>query len=145
MMTPEQTKMMMDMFTDPLFRQGLGEFFIKMQQDGMEAAKKCWGTTPYAASFPDAPQMMERMTDFYSALGFVPLAKYEALQKVADKLEAENRLLRNTIRELQQSFMAEGGAKAQQVWQDAIDKQLEMNREISKSFFDAFSPFKPSK
>ncbi len=145
MMTPDQAKMMIDMFANPMFRQGAGEFFSKMQQDGMEAAKKFWGTTPYASNFPDAQQMMERMADFYSALGFVPLAKYEALQKETDDLRAENRLLRETIRELQQSFIAEGGAKAQQAWQGVIDKQMEMNREVAKSFFDAFSPFKTQK
>ena len=145
MMTPDQAKMMIDMFANPMFRQGAGEFFSKMQQDGMEAAKKFWGTTPYASNFPDAQQRMERMADFYSALGFVPLAKYEALQKETDDLRAENRLLRETIRELQQSFIAEGGAKAQQAWQGVIDKQMEMNREVAKSFFDAFSPFKTPK
>ena len=51
MMTPDQAKMMIDMFANPMFRQGAGEFFSKMQQDGMEAAKKFWGTTPYASNF----------------------------------------------------------------------------------------------
>jgi uncharacterized protein YlxW (UPF0749 family) len=87
--------------------------------------------------------MCERMADFTSAMGFVPLAKYEELRKEVDGLKAENQLLRDTIRELQNSFMAEGGAKAQQAWQSVIDKQLEMNREVAKGFFDAFKPFKP--
>lgn len=143
MMTPEQFKWMMDLAANPMFKQGAGEFFLKMQQEGLEAARKFWGTTPYATTFPDAQQMMERMADFTSAMGFVPLAKFEALQKENDSLKAENRMLRDTIRELQQSFMAEGGAKAQQAWKEVIDKQLEMNREVAKSFFDAFSPFKP--
>lgn len=145
MMTPEQFKWMMDLAANPMFKQGAGEFFIKMQQEGLEAARKFWGTTPYATTFPDAQQIMERMADFTSAMGFVPLAKYEALQKENDSLRAENRMLRDTIRDLQQSFMAEGGAKAQEAWKEVIDKQLEMNREVAKSFFDAFSPFKPTK
>lgn len=145
MYTPDQARMMMELFANPMFRQGANEFFSKMQQDGMDAAKKFWGTTPYAANFPDAQQMMERMADFTSAMGFVPLAKYQELEKAMDSLKAENQLLRDTIRELQNSFIAEGGAKAQQAWQGVIDKQIEMNREVAKSFFDAFSQFKPPK
>jgi hypothetical protein len=29
-----------DLFTNPLFRMGFVDFFLKMQQDGIEAAKK---------------------------------------------------------------------------------------------------------
>jgi len=144
-MSPDQFKLMMEAFANPLFRQSAGETFSKMQQDGIEAARKFWAATPYAAVYPDAQQMMDRMADFTSAMGFVPLAKYEALQKEVDSLKSENQLLRDTIRELQHSFMADGGVKAQQAWKDVIDKQLEMNREVAKSFFDAFSPSKPDK
>jgi hypothetical protein len=143
MYTPDQSRLMMELFANPMFRQGASEFFSKMQQDGMDAARKFWGTSPYASAFPDAQQMCERMADFTSAMGFVPLAKYEELRKEVDGLKAENQLLRDTIRELKNSFMAEGGAKAQQAWQSVIDKQLEMNREVAKGFFDAFKPFKP--
>lgn len=143
MMTPEQARLMMEMFSNPMFRQGAGEFFSKMQQEGMEAAKKFWGTSSYASAMPDAQQMVERMAEFYGSMGFVPLAKYEALLKEMDSLKTENQLLRDTIRELQQSFMAEGGVKAQQAWQGVIDKQLELNREATRSFFDALKQFKP--
>lgn len=143
MYTPEQSRMMMELFANPMFRQGAGEFFSKMQQEGMEAAKKFWGTSSYASTLPDAQQMIERLADFYGAMGFVPLVKYEELRKEVDSLKAENQLLRDTIRELQQSFIAEGGVKAQQAWQGVIDKQLEMNREATRSFFDALKQFKP--
>jgi hypothetical protein len=143
MYTPEQSRMMMELFANPMFRQGAGEFFSKMQQEGMEAAKKFWGTSSYASTLPDAQQMIERLADFYGAMGFVPLVKYEELRKEVDSLKAENQLLRDTIRELQQSFIAEGGVKAQQAWQSVIDKQLELNREATRSFFDALKQFKP--
>jgi hypothetical protein len=143
MYTPEQSRMMMELFANPMFRQGAGEFFSKMQQEGMEAAKKFWGTSSYASTLPDAQQMIERLADFYGAMGFVPLVKYEELRKEVDRLKAENQLLRDTIRELQQSFIAEGGVKAQQAWQGVIDKQLELNREATRSFFDALKQFKP--
>jgi hypothetical protein len=145
MYTTEQARMMMELFSNPIFRQGAGEFFSKMQQDGMEAAKKFWGASPYASALPDAQQMVERMADFYSAMGFVPLAKHEAALKENESLKSENKLLRDTIRELQQSFMAEGGVKAQQAWQSVIEKQLELNREATTSFFDALKQFKPPK
>jgi hypothetical protein len=143
MYTPEQSRMMMELFASPMFRQGAGEFFSKMQQEGMEAAKKFWGTSSYASTLPDAQQMIERLADFYGTMGFVPLVKYEELRKEVDSLKAENQLLRDTIRELQQSFIAEGGVKAQQAWQGVIDKQLELNREATRSFFDALKQFKP--
>lgn len=145
MITPEQTRMMMEMFNNPMFRQGAGEFFSKMQQEGMESAKKFWGTSSYASTLPDAQQMIERMAEFYGSMGFVPLAKYEELRKEMDSLKTENQLLRDTLRELQQSFIAEGGVKAQQAWQGVIDKQLEMNREATRSFFDALKQFNPPK
>jgi hypothetical protein len=131
-----QTKMMMDLLNNPLFQQGASEYFKLAQQQGMEAARKFWGASPAANVFPDAQQMFERMADFSSALGFVPLVKYEQLQQELDKVKAENQLLRNTISDLQQSFNAENAMKAQQAWQEVVDKQLEMSREITQSFFD---------
>jgi hypothetical protein len=132
-----QIKMMMDLLNNPAFQQGANEYFKLLQQQGMEAASKFWGASPNATMFPDAAQMMERMADFYSAMGFVPLAKFEELQKEHYKLRAEDQLLRDTIRNLQQTFSAENGAKAQEAWQSVVDKQLEMSREVTKSFFEA--------
>jgi hypothetical protein len=143
MYTPEQVRMMMEMFANPMFKQGAGEFFSKMQQEGMEAAQKFWGTSPYASALPNAQQMIERMAEFYGSLGFVPLAKYESVLKENESLKSENKSLRDTIRELQQTFMAEGGVKAQQAWQGVIDKQMELNREATKGFIDALKQFKP--
>ena len=145
MMNPEQWKQMMELFANPMFRQGAGEVFSKMQQEGLDAARKFWGTTPWAATVPDAQQFVERMADFSKAMGFVPLAEHQALQKEVERLNAENRMLRDTVRELQQSFIAESGAKAQEVWKDVIEQQMEMNREVAKNFFDAFTPFMPQK
>jgi hypothetical protein len=41
--------------------------------------------------------------------------------------------------------MAEHGAKAQQAWQEIVDKQLEMSREVTKSFFDVLKQPTPTK
>ena len=78
-------------------------------------------------------------------MGFVPTAKYEALQQENESLKAEIEQLRNMLRDLQQSFIAEGGAKAQRAWQDVIDKQMELNREATRNFFDALKQFNPPK
>jgi len=141
MFTPDQVRMFQEMFANPMFRQGAREFMLHLQREGQQAARKFWQESPYAAMLPDKQQVMERMADFASAMGWVPLAKYEALQQENAALKAENDRLRDTLRELQQSFMAESGAKAQRAWQDVVERQMAMNREATQSFFDALSQF----
>lgn len=145
MYTPEQAKLMLDLFANPMFKQGADEFFKRMQQEGMEAARKFWGASPYATAFPDAQQLCERMADFYAAVGFVPMAKHQEIVKENDNLKAENKLLRDTLHALQQGMIAEGGVKAQQAWQEVVDKQLEMNREVARGFFDVMKQFNAPK
>src|SRR3569832_2195567 len=72
-----QIKMMMDLLNNPAFQQGANEYFRMLHQQGTEVASKFWSASPKAAMFPEAGQVMERMADFYSAMGFVPLAKFE--------------------------------------------------------------------
>jgi regulator of replication initiation timing len=136
MMTEQQMRMMIEMFSNPMFKNGANEFLKISQQQGMEAANKFWGISSQNNAFPDANKMMERMAEFYQTLGFVTQTKYDELMKQYASLEAENQMLRDSIRELQQRFIAENSAKAQQAWQDVVDKQLEMGREVTKSFFD---------
>ncbi len=145
MMTEQQMRMMMEMFSNPAFKQGANEFLKIAQQHGMEAAKKFWGISSENQAFPDAEKMMERMADFYQAIGFVSQAKYDDLVKENNNLKTENQMLSNTIRELQQKFMAENGAKAQKAWQEIVDKQLDMSREVTKSFFDVLKQSSPTK
>jgi len=145
MMTSEQARMMMEFFANPMFKQGSEEFFKIAQQQGMDAAKKFWGDVAAKNAFPNAEKMLEGVSSFYESMGFVPLAKYEALLKEHGKLQAETQILRDALRELQQSFVAENGAKAQQAWQEIVDKQLEMSREVTKSFFDVMKQSSPPK
>lgn len=136
MMTEQQLRMMMEMFNNPMFKQGSEQFFKIAQQQGMEAARKFWGSAFDDKAFPNADQIMERMADFQASFGVVPLTKYEELNKENNALKVENQLLCDTLRNLQQSFIAENSNKAQQAWQDIADKQLEMSREVTKNFFD---------
>lgn len=145
MMTEQQMRLMLEMFANPAFKQGAAEFMSVAQQQGMEAAKKFWGISSGNQNFPDAEKMMESMAEFYKTLGFVPMNKYAELQKELETLQKENRLLRETIQDLQQRFMAESNDKAQQAWQEIVDKQLEMSREVTKSFFDVLKQSSPTK
>ena len=145
MMTEQQMRMMIEMFSNPMFKQ-VGNDFLKIaQQQGMEAANKFWGVSLESQSFPGAEKMMEQMAEFYKTLGFVSQAKYDELMSQYASLKAENQMLRETVQELQQRFVAENSAKAQQAWQEVVDKQLEMSREVTKSFFDVHKQSSPEK
>ncbi len=132
-----QTKMMMDLLNNPLFQQGATQYYKLAQQQGLKAAQKFWSSSPSANEFPDAQQMLDRMADFSSAMGFVATDKYNKLKKENEKLSSENQLLRDTLRQLQETYSAENSEKAQEAWQNVVDKQLKMSNEITKSFFEA--------
>jgi hypothetical protein len=139
MFTEDMTKEMMDLFTNPLFKRGFFDFFLKMQQDGIEAARKLWDNSAQKQSLvPNATEMYERMIDFYIILGFVPRVKYDEMAKENKNLKTENKFLRDAMRELQLNLFKDGGEKAQQIWNDSIDKQLDLHKEIAKNFFEIF-------
>ena len=143
MLDEYMTKKMMDFFTNTLFKIGFSEFFLKMQEEGIEAARKFW--IPYAQKnnlFPNAGDMYERILDFYIVLGFVPTAKYDKVLMENKKLEEENKFLKDTIRVLQLNLFSEGGEKTQQIWESSIDKQLELNQGLAKNFFGIFRQLK---
>ena len=135
-------KNMMELFSNPLFRAGFSEFTSKAQLEGLEAAKKFWGLSEYGKTFPYSGDMVERLNDWYSVLGFVPSAKYNQVAEENTKLKAENQLLRNMIKDLQLNLFTEGGEKAQQVWHDIIDNQIKRNAEVANTFFEAIRQFK---
>lgn len=139
----EMLKQMLDLFANPLFRQGFYEFAAKAQQEGMEAAKTFWGLSDHSKAFPYSGDMYERLADWYKLLGFVPKAEYDKAMEENAALKAENQLLKNTLHDMQLKFFAEGGEKAQQAWQDIIDQQLKMNAAVADTFFEAMRQFKP--
>lgn len=139
MFNEDMVKSMMDLFANPIFRKGFLDFYLKMQQEGIEEARKAWNKTgEKKTSFPDAQEIYEKMADFYMLLGFIPRVKYEDLLKENEALKKENVFLKDTIKELQLNLFREGSEKAQQAWQTVVDKQLEMNREFTTSFLEQF-------
>ena len=145
MFNDECNSKMNDMFTNPLFKMGFFDFFLKMQQEGIEAARKYWMTYAQQNSlFPNTLDTYERMADFYIILGLVPKIRYDEVLNENKSLKDENTFLRDTIRELQINLFAEGGETAQNIWHKSIDKQLEVNKEIAKNFFELFRMLKVS-
>lgn len=140
----ECTRKVMEMYSNPLFKKEFFDFFIKMQQEGIEAAKKFWGISYGANMFPNAMEFYEKLVDFYIVLGFIPRAKYDEVVKENEKLKHENTFLRDTIKQLQMKVFTEGGQHIQESWQNVIDKQFDMNKEIAKNFFDLFRQLKVS-
>ncbi len=142
MYNEEMIKTMMGMFADPLFKKGFYDFFGKMQKEGIDAAKKFWDMHADKSGIAGAPDFFEKLVDFYIILGFVPGFKYDEVLKEKDDLKKEVEFLRNTLKELQQSVFVEGTKKSQEIWKTVVDKQFDMNKEISKKFFELFRELK---
>jgi len=143
MFTEDTIKAMTELFTNPLFKKGFFDYFLKMQQEGIEAARKFWNLSPERNTLsPLTGDMYERMVDFYITLGFVPRTKYDEAIKEKEKLAQENAFLKETLKQLQTDLFVEGGKKMQEEWQRVIDKQLEMHQEIAKNFFELFKELK---
>ena len=143
MPTDDMTKQMMDIFANPLFKMGFFDYFLKMQQEGIEAARKFWSSSAQKNSpVPNAVDMYEKMVDFFIILGFVPRIKYEEALKEIKNVKDENKFLRDAMRELQTNLFREWGEKGQQVWDASIDQQLEMHKEIARNFFEMFRQLK---
>lgn len=136
---------MNDLFMNPLFKIGFFEFFAKMQKEGIEVARNYWMAYAEKNSiFPNVLDTYERMADFYIICGFVPKKKYDEALDENENLKDENKFLRDVMRELRHNIFTEGGEAAENIWHKSIDKQLEVNKEITKKFFDLFRMLKVS-
>jgi regulator of replication initiation timing len=135
----EFMKSLLDLYRNPLLKRGFPDFFLKVQQEGIEAAKTFWDISPLRQSlFPNVSDIFEKMIDFYRNLGFVPFTTYEELMKENKQLEKENQFLKDTINDLHQKVFAEGGKAMHELWKSSIEKHSEMSREIAKGFQDIF-------
>ena len=145
MFNEEMIKYMTDLFNNPLYKKGFYDFFLMQQREGIEAAQKFWRANADKNNLlPGVAETYEKMVDFYIILGFVPKTKYDEVLNENTKLKKENKFLKDTIGELQLTLFNEGGEKIQQVWDSIIDKQLEVNKEIGKSYFELFRKMKSS-
>ncbi len=132
-------KYLTELYSNPLFKKGFLDFFEKTQKEGIEAARKFWNTYPGKSSLlPNASEVFERLIDFYIILGFVPRKSYEDAVKMNEELKKENKFLQDFIRELNLKLIAEGGMKMQELWKSAIDRQMELSKEVTKNFFELF-------
>ena len=130
---------LMSLYSNPLFQQIFSNYFMKMQQEGLEAARNYWRFIPEKNKFAhNAPDLFEQMIDFYSNLGFVSRRKYDEVVKENEELRKENEFLKETIQKLNLQVMTEGGVKMQEAWKSTVEKQMDMSKEIAQSFFELF-------
>lgn len=138
-MNDDLFKNLISLYNNPLFQQTFSNYLMKMQQEGLEAARKYWQFFPEKNRFADStPALFDQMIDFYSNLGFVSHKKYDEVVKQNEELKKENDFLKETIQKLNFQVMTEGGVKMQEAWKSTMDKQMEVSKEIAKSFFDLF-------
>ncbi len=139
MVTEEFSKSLFELYGNPLFKKGFLDFFQKVQQEGIETAKKFWNVSPLRQSlFPNTSEIFVKMVDFYRNLGFVPLNRYEEVLKENEQLKKENQFLKDTINDLNQKIFTEGGKAMQELWKTNLDKHIEMSKEIAKGFLEIF-------
>jgi len=139
--TEEFMKSLLDLYSNPLFKREFPDFFLRIQQEGIETARKFWDTF----LFPNISEVFENMFDFYLNLGFVPFTKYERvakenrqLKKEYNQLKEENQFLKDIIKDLNQQVLTEGGKAMRELWKTSIEKHVEMSREIARGFLDIF-------
>ncbi len=140
-MNEELIRRMLELYRDPQYQKGFFDFFVKMQQEGLEAARNFWNQSSEKEKLhPQASEMFEQMASFYSGLGFVPKQKYDAAMKENEQLKKENDALRQTIKELNLKVFSEGSAKVQQAWTTVMEKQMALSKEMAKGFIELFKP-----
>jgi predicted solute-binding protein len=131
------------LYSNPIFKSFMNEYVSRMQEDGLEAAKKFWNLNPEKGGmFAGAPEFIEKMTEFYSGMGFVTRKKYDELASENDDLKRQNAFLRDTIRQLNIKVFEEGGKNLQEAWKTTMDKQLELSKDLAKNFFELFKGVK---
>jgi hypothetical protein len=139
MINEEICKSMMNLYNNFLFRKCFFDFFRKVQLDGIEAARKFWDSYPHKNVFsPHVSDLFERMIDFYIDLSLVPAKKHDELLRANENLQLVNTFLIETVTQLNSKIFAESGERVREAWESVVDKQLAMNKEMAKNFFDLF-------
>ena len=128
----EAVKHVEDILKMPLFTIGFLEFFRIMQERGIVAAKNYWSLS-HGMDFliPKAPEIFEKLIDFYIILGFVPRKSHEKVLEENGNLKEENTFLKNTIRELQANVLTSRAEDMQKTWQEIAGQQMGLNSETN--------------
>ncbi|QWR78338.1 hypothetical protein [Candidatus Magnetomonas plexicatena] len=130
-------KDLMALYSNPIFKGAFTDYLVRMQQDGMESARKYWmGSSDKSALFGGGADIFEKMVDFYSGLGFISRKKYDEVVEENDKLKKENAFLRDVLQKMNLKVFEEGSRNFQETWKAALDKQLSVSTELAKSFFE---------
>jgi hypothetical protein len=132
-------KSMIDLFNNPIFQKCSMDFFSKMQDGGLDDAKKYWNLSPYKDQFFSGSSagnydVMEQFSKFYATMGFVPGWQYNKLKEENVKLQKENQFLKDTISQLNLKVFEEGSKKIQDVWTSTIEAQMSIGKELAESF-----------
>jgi len=131
-----------DLFTNPLFRKWFLEFFSKMQKEGIQAAKRFWNLSHQGDGLiPKAPEIFEKLIDFYLILGFVPRKRHEIGLRENDRLKEENERFMETLKELRGSIY-DDQKNAKEAWEEIMDRQIEINLEAEGAIRDFFRQMK---
>lgn len=136
-------KNLMSLFSNPMFMAGFSDFVKRAQMEGLESTRQAWELSEHGKSQPFIGDIYERLSDWYSLLGFVPSAKYNQLSEENTRLKDENEFLKTMIKDFQLNLLKEGGEQAQQVWRDMLDNQMKVNTELANTFFEALNQLKP--
>ncbi len=135
MSNEEMFENLMGLLNNPLGKNNFLDFFLALQRRGFEAAPGYGSLTGAQNAIPPNPlELYTRMMDFYMVLGLVPRAKYDQALRDNEELRQENKLLKDTLRELQFNIVREGGARIQDTWREITQRQLELNKEVGQNF-----------
>ncbi|HXX57967.1 MAG TPA: hypothetical protein VEI96_08195 [Thermodesulfovibrionales bacterium] len=94
------------------------------------AAKNYWSLAHGSNFFiPKAPEIFEKLIDFYITMGFVPRKRHEKVLEENGNLKEENTLLRNTISDLQCNVLTHREGNGQGKREKLVGKQPGLERE----------------
>ena len=135
----EKDKSLLNLCNCFMFKKCLFDFFQKKQLEGIEAARKFWDAHPCKDFFPpNISDAFEKMIDFYTDLSLMPKKQYDKLVQEHEKLLCVNNFLRETFTQLMLKVYVESGERLREAWKNTIDRQIKMNSEIAKNFFELF-------
>ncbi|MBF0458715.1 MAG: hypothetical protein HQK99_12570 [Nitrospirae bacterium] len=132
------------LYSNPLVQNMFMEYFTKMQQEGTQAAAKFFNTAPAKKDvlFGMGPDVFEKMAEFYTGFGFVSQKKHEEVLKENESLKKENAFLKEVVQKMNLKMFEEGSRGIQEAWQEGLAKQLEMSKDMAKTFFELFKDIK---